>query len=136
MTFIIDNPRGVATTPLRKICLGKKKTLRITRVKDKCALDYKTCLKIYPTVADVPKFNGLIKIHKADYPIKISWRRFIAGIISPLITNAQFFVEKIHDLKLEPDESIVSFDVSALFTSIPVKEALEVVTEFLERDDS
>ena len=30
MTFSIDNPRGVATTPLRKICLGK--TLRRTRV--------------------------------------------------------------------------------------------------------
>ena len=30
MTFVIDNPRGVATTPLRKICLGK--TLRRTRV--------------------------------------------------------------------------------------------------------
>ena len=32
MTFSIDNPRGVATTPLRKICLGK--TLRRTRVKE------------------------------------------------------------------------------------------------------
>ena len=31
MTFSIDNLEGVATTPLRKICLGK--TLRITRVK-------------------------------------------------------------------------------------------------------
>ena len=31
MTFSIDNPRGVATTPLRKICLAK--TLRRTRVK-------------------------------------------------------------------------------------------------------
>ena len=30
MTFSIDNPRGVATTPLRKICSGK--TLRRTRV--------------------------------------------------------------------------------------------------------
>ena len=30
MTFSIDNPRGVATTPLRKICLGK--TLRRTIV--------------------------------------------------------------------------------------------------------
>ena len=26
MTFIIDNPEGVATTPLRKICLGKRES--------------------------------------------------------------------------------------------------------------
>ena len=32
MTFSIDNPRGVATTSPRKICLGK--TLRRTRVKE------------------------------------------------------------------------------------------------------
>ena len=31
MTFSTDNPEGVATYPLWKICLGK--TLRITRVK-------------------------------------------------------------------------------------------------------
>ena len=117
-------------------------------------IDKKIYWKIYHTVADVPKFYyGLIKIHKAGYPLRprvssinavtYELARFVAGIISSLvgqtehhITNTQVFVEKIHDLKLEPDESIVSFDVSALFTSIPVKEALEVVRELLERDDS
>ena len=39
-------------------------------------------------------------------------------------------------MKLDPDESIVSFDVSAVFTSIPVQESLEVVKELLERDNS
>ena len=103
-------------------------------------------------MADVPKFYGLIKIDKAGYPLRpivssigavtYELARFVAGIISPLgltehhITNTQVFVEKISDLKFDPDESIVSFDVSALFTSIPVKEALEVVKELLERDDS
>ena len=70
-------------------------------------------------------------------------RESLPGIISPLagqtehhITSTHVFVEKIQDLKLEPDRSIVSFDVSALFTSIPVKEALDVVQEFLEHLDS
>ena len=102
---------------------------------------------------DVPKFYGLIKINKAGYPIRptvssigaitYEFARFVARLVSPLvgkrehhITNTQVFVEKIHDLKLDPDGSIVSFDVSALFTSIPVKEALKIVIELLERDDS
>ena len=114
----------------------------LKELKDRGALDNKTYWKIYPTVADVPKFNGLIKIHKAGYPLRpivssigaVTYElvRFVAGIISPLvgqtehhIANTQVNVVKIHDLKLEP-----------LFTSIPVKEALEVVRELLERDDS
>ena len=41
MTFSIDNPRGVATTHLRKICLVK--TLRRTRVKLLLIAEYLTC---------------------------------------------------------------------------------------------
>ena len=125
----------------------------LKELKDKGAIDSKIYWKIYPTVADVSTFYGLIKIHKAGYPLRpivssigavtYELARFVALIISPLvgqtehhITNTHVFVEKIHDLKLHPDESIVSFDVSALFTSIPVKEALEVVKELLERDNS
>lgn len=37
---------------------------------------------------------------------------------------------------MEPDESLVSFDVSALFTSIPVDITLEVVGDLLRRDTS
>ena len=102
----------------------------LKELKDKGAIDSKIYWKIYPTVADVPKFYGLIKIHKASYPLRpivssigavtYELARFVAGIISPLvgqtehhITNTQVFVAKIHDLKLDPDESIVSFDVSA-----------------------
>ena len=42
MTFSIDNPEGVATTPLRKICLGK--TLRITRVKAQNSTVHQMCI--------------------------------------------------------------------------------------------
>ena len=43
----------------------------LNELKDKGVLDNKTYWKIYPTVADVPKFYGLIKIHKAGYPLRI-----------------------------------------------------------------
>ena len=66
-----------------------------------------------------------------------------ADILSPLIgntvhhiLNTQTFVEKVKDLKLQPDESLVSFDVTALFTSIPVNDTLEVIKELLEKDNS
>ena len=41
----------------------------LKELKDKGAIDSKIYWKIYPTVADVPKFYGLIKIHKAGYPL-------------------------------------------------------------------
>ncbi|XP_072022412.1 uncharacterized protein [Amphiura filiformis] len=122
-------------------------------LKDKGAIDSRTYWKLYPTVCDVPKFYGLIKIHKAGAPLRpiissigsatYELARFVSGIISPLIgntehhiTNTQSFVEDIRDLKLESDESLVSFDVSALFTSIPVDKTLEVVGELLKSDSS
>ncbi|XP_072030550.1 uncharacterized protein [Amphiura filiformis] len=106
-------------------------------LKEKGAIDSRTYWKLYPTVCDVPKFYGLIKIHNAGAPLRpiissigsvaYELARFVSGIVSPLIgntdhhiTNTQSFVENIRDLKLESDESLVSFDVSALFTSIPV----------------
>ena len=36
------------------------------------------------------------------------------------INNANDFLTNIKDLKLEPDEIMISFDVVSLFTSIPL----------------
>ena len=52
------------------------------------------------------------------------------------ILNTEGFVNRVKDLKVEPEEILISYDVSALFTSIPVDSALEAVRIALEEDDS
>ena len=69
--------------------------------------------------------------------------RFVADLLSPLvgksphhIQNSQDFVAKVKDLKVDDTEVQTSYDVTALFTSVPVDGALEVIKELLESDDS
>ena len=63
--------------------------------------------------------------------------KYLAVVIGPLvgktehhIKNSTDFVQKIKDLEVPPSQKLVSFDVSALFTSIPTDEAV------LEQDNS
>ena len=50
------------------------------------------------------------------------------------VNNSKEFAEDIKKIKLEEGECIISYDVAALFTSIPVKSALEVIKKKLEQD--
>ena len=65
----------------------------------------------------------------------------LARILKPLtgnnnhqVLNSKEFADDIKKIKLEEGECIMSNDVAALFTSIPVKSALEVVKKKLEQD--
>ena len=92
--------------------------------------------KIYPTLEDVPKFYGLPKTpkkHSSLRPIvsgigSILYKtaKYLAEILNPLtsknrftIKNSQDFVNKIKDLEVPSPRKMVSYDVSALFTSKP-----------------
>ena len=46
----------------------------------------------------------------------------------------QEFADEIGNIKLEERECITSYDVTALFTSVPVSSALEIITKRLEQD--
>ncbi len=67
--------------------------------------------------------------------------KYTASVLSPLvgrtthhIKNSQDFVKSISTITLEEDETITSYDVSALFTCIPPDDAVEVVREYLRKD--
>ena len=65
----------------------------------------------------------------------------LAGIICPLVgqsqhhlKNTQHFIPKIHQIRLEKVEVISSYDVKALFTSVPVDCAINIVKQRLTQD--
>ena len=106
---------------------------------------------MYPTGCVPPKFYGLPKIHKLDTslrPIVSSCGSVNYGvakectkILKPLvgksphhINSTHDFVEKSKHITLTPGECLSSYDVSALFTSIPVDPALKVIMDLLEKD--
>ena len=87
---------------------------------------------------------GLPLIHKQGAPlrpiirsinlVKYNIAKYTASILAPLVANTPHhsrnsmdFVDKIQGLRLDPDETMVSHDVTTLLTCIPTMEAQETV---------
>ena len=51
------------------------------------------------------------------------------------VKNSKEFITEIRGYSIECDEELVSFDVTALYTSLPVDRTLKVVAVLLEDDD-
>ena len=109
--------------------------------------------QLYPTSAVPPEFYGLPKIHKAGTPLRpiVSSRgsitygvaKELSHIIKPLVgqsphhlKNTQHFIQQLQGKRLEPGETITSFDVKALFTSVPVQPSIQIVKQKLQQDNT
>ena len=103
------------------------------------------------TSAVPPKFYGLPKIHKTGTPLRpiVSSRgsitygvaKELSHIIKPLVgqsphhlKNTQHFILQLQGKRLQAGESITSFDVKALFTSVPVQPSIHIVQNRLQQD--
>ncbi|KAL3972435.1 transcription elongation factor S-II [Sarotherodon galilaeus] len=108
--------------------------------------------RLYPGDA-IPCIYGLPKIHKEGVPLRpivssinsatYNIAKHLATILAPLvgntphhIKNSTDFTDKVQKLTLDPDETMVSFDVVSLFTCIPTTEAVETVRKRLQEDSS
>ena len=65
----------------------------------------------------------------------------LAKILKPLvgkspqhINSTHNFVEQVKHITLAPGECLSSYDVSALFISVPVDPALNIIKDLLEKD--
>ena len=125
----------------------------LKRVKNQTGLDSNTYKSMYPTGCVPHKIYGLPKICKPDTPLRpivsscgsvtYGVAKELANILKPLvgksphhINSTQDFVEQAKHITLAPGECLSSYDVSALFTSVPVDPALNIFKDLLEKDNT
>ena len=141
--------RVIKNDPTSK--LKNRLVTMLRKIKNETGMQENNYRRMYPTGASPPKFYGLPKIHKSNIPLRpivssigsVSYgvAKELARIIKPLMGNSHHhvqnstqFAEEMKTMKIEEGECITSYDVTALFTSIPVPSALNIIKEKLEHD--
>eukprot|EP00061_Rhincodon_typus_P005178 g24390.t1 len=109
-------------------------------------MDY---MRMKPEGMKTPRFYGLPKVHKPGNPLRpivsrsgTPLHKLAKGLQQRLkylvdgsphsIHSTQDFLNTLHNIKIRDDEIMVSFDVTALFTSIDIPLAKETMATLLE----
>ena len=141
--------KKISEDPTKK---QKNKLISILKnIKAEGGLNEETYNRLYPTAAVPSKFYGLPKIHKPGIPLRpivssigpatYNTAKELAKILKPLVgmsahhvQNTRDFVEQIKDIRLKQGECIMSYDVTALFTSVPIQPVLNIIKQRLAND--
>ena len=100
-----------------------------------------------------PRLYGLPKIHKVNIPLRpivssigsptYNIAKFLVPILTPLTGKGSSFVKNsihfksiIKSVEVTDSDSLVSFDVESLFTSVPIEDACIILKSRLDEDDS
>ena len=120
-------------------------------LEDSGYIDKKTHLQLHPNRAQIPRAYGSPKIHKEGYPLReivdgtnsVTKKvdKYVSRIIKSYtvgnqhaVKNSKDFVDKIQSMSIPNNHKMISFDVVALYPSVPQEEALEVFEECLMSD--
>ena len=106
--------------------------------------------KMKPRGSQPPRLYGMAKVHKSNvplrpvlsmpgsayHPVSKQVSEWLAKIPEAQInSSAKQVSDMIKSLKLTEEEEMVSFDVSALYTNVPVKEAVKLAADRLYGSD-
>ena len=105
---------------------------------------------MYPTGSVPPKFYKLPKSHKQDTPLRpivsscgsvtYGVAKELTKILKPLVDKSPYHINSTHDFVEQVKQftlalrKCLSYDVSGLFTSVPVDPALGAIKDLLEKD--
>ena len=139
---ILNDPRNKYKTKLISL---------LKSIKTEGGIDESTYKRLYPTGAGSPKLYGLPKVHKEGTPLRFivssigavtyTTAKELSRILKLLVGKSphhihknQDFMEHLKGIQLGPDEVMVSYDVRALFTSVPIQPALKIIEKLLKED--
>ena len=129
-----------------------KVTKKLIELRDNNLFEQQEYLKLKPTGEQPPRFYDPPKIQKDGTPVRpiISYTgtplykisKYIANILKPygkLKKNNTHSPKSLSTFicqqKIEPDEVLVSFDVTSLYITIPIDQAILIIKDLLEHDD-
>ena len=141
--------RPIEDNPIKKLQRKVNSELMKLKYKKKISEDQYKYLRCNKEV--VPKFYATIKTHKDNLPIRpivafndsptYELAKFLSKILMPLtdtapqkLKNTYQIKDTLKELIVPSNHILVSFDVKALFTSIPIDFALEAIKEALDSD--
>ena len=110
--------------------LQKDPTPKIKREEKKKSL---RCMAYLRSTRRMSLYDQSLQAEEASY----TWQTFLAPLVGKSechIKNSGDFVDKIKNLEVPPGQKVISYDVSALFTSIPVPDAIKAVRIKLDED--
>ena len=126
---------------------------QLQKLLDSGVIDENLKRDLYPKTTQIPRAYGSPKIHKPGYPLreivdstdsvtkKID--KYVSRIIKSYTINSQYaiknskdFVDKIGTMKLKEGHKLISFDVVALYPSVPQDEALRLFEDELVQDEN
>ena len=104
-----------------------------------------TIEKLTPSGSSPGKMYGLVKVHKNNNPSRpvvsmigtpvYQLAKFLDAIIKPDIpqtymfkSNKQF-LDRINNFQFDANQKLISFDVSSLFTNVPLEETIQLITK-------
>ena len=150
INFNLDN------NPLEesKSALGSKKRIVLNIISQyplKPIVDPFTYLYLLPSGSVTGRLYGKAKIHKTGYPLRLvtsvvntpehNLFKWFNSLIKPYIPDSYFlpstssFVDKIKIFKPTNNKKLASFDVTSLFTNVPVDLVLnDIVNKLFSRD--
>ena len=122
----------------------------LSKLREEGKIEVELCNQLKPMGSQPPRIYGLAKVHKSNVPVRpvlsmpgsayYSIAKQVAEWLA-VIPEAQInssskqISDEINKLELHDDEELISFDVSALYTNVPVKEAIEMAAERLYAGD-
>ena len=142
--------KTITSDPTNK--LKAKLIQKLKRIKRETNMEEGTYRTMYPTGSTAPKFYDLPKIHKTGTLLRprvssicsvaYGVAKVITKILKPLvgklphhIQSTRDFVSKVREVTLFPGECLSYYDVTALFTSVPIDPVFNIIKNLLEQDD-